>query len=84
MSYPQSSPQAQDILDAFTVVKGTNDLQDEDCLTLKIWTKFSPVSHGKDKPVVIFIYGGRKFVDTQKEKTSFNDTYSRICAWNIE
>ena len=62
MSYPQFSPQAQDILDAFTVVKGTSALQDEDCLTLNIWTKPSPVSDGTGKPVVVFIYGGRKFV----------------------
>lgn len=65
MSYPQLSPQAQDILDAFTVVKGTEALQDEDCLTLNIWTKPSPASDGTGKPVVVFIYGGRKFVRLQ-------------------
>jgi len=59
-SYPQMSPQAQDILEAFTVIKGTGALQGEDCLNLNIWTKPSPASSGKAKPVVVFIHGGRE------------------------
>jgi cholinesterase len=59
-SYPQMSPQAQDILGAFTVIKGRGVLQGEDCLNLNIWTKPSLASSDKAKPVVVFIHGGRE------------------------
>jgi cholinesterase len=60
-SYPQMSPQAQDILEAFTVIKGRGAPQGEDCLNLNIWTKRRLPSSDKAKPVVVFIHGGREF-----------------------
>ena len=59
-SYPQMSPPAQDILEAFTAIKGRGAPQGEDCLNLNIWTKPSLASSDKAKPVVVFIHGGRE------------------------
>lgn len=59
--YPGFTPQAQRILNYFASAAGTN--KSEDCLTLNIWSKATRASaSGGGKPVIVFFYGGRKFV----------------------
>lgn len=58
-NFPGLTPQAQRIIDYFA--SGTGNPQDEDCLTLNIWSKPTAKAAAADKPVLIFLYGGRKF-----------------------
>jgi len=52
------TPQAQRIIAYFASAAGTP--QSEDCLTLNIWSKPTLESDRKDKPVLVFFYGGRE------------------------
>jgi carboxylesterase type B len=58
VDYPQMTPQAQQIISYFASAAGTP--QNEDCLTLNIWSKVTPNSAKAKKPVLVFFYGGRK------------------------
>ncbi|KAL2159562.1 hypothetical protein VTH06DRAFT_2131 [Thermothelomyces fergusii] len=55
--YPGLTPQAQRIIDYFA--SGTGNPQSEDCLTLNIWSKPTARAAAADKPVLVFLYGGR-------------------------
>ncbi|KAL2172748.1 hypothetical protein VTG60DRAFT_2567 [Thermothelomyces hinnuleus] len=55
--YAGLTPQAQRIIDYFA--SGTGNPQDEDCLTLNIWSKPTARAAAADKPVLVFLYGGR-------------------------
>ena len=57
VDYPGFTPQAQRIIDYFTVRGGTP--QSEDCLTLNIWTKPTSNAAKAKNPVLVFFYGGR-------------------------
>ena len=56
VDYPGFTPQAPRIISYFAASAGTP--QGEDCLTLNVWTNPSKC----DKPVVVFFYGGRKYL----------------------
>ncbi|KAL2140705.1 hypothetical protein VTI28DRAFT_3490 [Corynascus sepedonium] len=56
-NYPGLTPQAQRIIDYFA--SGTGNPQDEDCLTLNIWSKPTARATSAQKPVLVFLYGGR-------------------------
>ncbi|KAI9710999.1 MAG: hypothetical protein M1820_002437 [Bogoriella megaspora] len=57
-TFPWLTPQAQRIINYFTGDAGTT--QDEDCLTLNIWTKnLEGYDVNHPKQVLIFFYGGR-------------------------
>lgn len=58
-NYPKLTPQAQRVINYFASGAGTP--QDEDCLTLNIWSKATPKAAVAKKPVLIFFYGGRQF-----------------------
>lgn len=58
VNYPGFTPQAQKIVNYFASAAGTP--QNEDCLTLNIWSKPTANSSPANKPVYIFFYGGRK------------------------
>lgn len=55
-AYPNATEQYKDVYAAF--VNQLNNTQSEDCLTLNIWSK-GDVSLTGQKPVIVFIYGGR-------------------------
>lgn len=57
-NYPDLTPQAQRIMNYFASAAGTP--QDEDCLTLNIWSKGTARATAAKKPVLVFFYGGRK------------------------
>ncbi|KAF4975989.1 hypothetical protein FZEAL_7296 [Fusarium zealandicum] len=57
VDYPGMTPQAQQIISYFASSAGTP--QSEDCLTLNIWSKTTANSARADKPVLVFLYGGR-------------------------
>lgn len=59
VDYPGFTPQAQRIIRYFASGAGTP--QDEDCLTLNIWSKATAKAAAAKKPVVVIFYGGRKF-----------------------
>ena len=59
VDYPGFTPQAQRIINYFTSGAGTP--QDEDCLTLNIWSKATARATAAKKPVLVFFYGGRRF-----------------------
>jgi hypothetical protein len=59
VDYPGFTPQAQRIIDYFA--SGSGNPQDEDCLTLNIWSKATVKATVEKKPVLVFFYGGRKF-----------------------
>jgi carboxylesterase type B len=58
VEYPGFTPQAQRIINYFA--SGTGNPQDEDCLTLNIWSKATRRARSAKKPVIVFLYGGRK------------------------
>lgn len=58
VDYPGFTPQAQRIIAYFTSSAGTP--QNEDCLTLNIWSKSTKTSRSASKPVIVFFYGGRE------------------------
>ena len=58
VDYPDMTPQAHRIIAYFAAAAGKP--QSEDCLTLNIWSKPTAKSDDKDKPVVVFFYGGRE------------------------
>jgi len=60
VDYPGFTPQAQRIIDYFA--SGSGNPQDEDCLTLNIWSKATAGAAAAKKPVLVFFYGGRKFI----------------------
>lgn len=55
-AYPNATEQYKNVYAAF--VNQLNNVQSEDCLTLNIWSR-GGVSSGGQKPVLVFIYGGR-------------------------
>ncbi|KAK4642104.1 hypothetical protein QC761_512060 [Podospora bellae-mahoneyi] len=55
-NYPGLTPQAQRVINFFASAAGTP--QNEDCLTLNIWSPLPPQPQPL-KPVLIFFYGGR-------------------------
>ncbi|KAK4042023.1 cholinesterase [Parachaetomium inaequale] len=57
VDYPGFTPQAQRIIDYFA--SGSGNPQDEDCLTLNIWSKVTAKATVAKKPVLVFFYGGR-------------------------
>ncbi|GAB1313468.1 hypothetical protein MFIFM68171_03678 [Madurella fahalii] len=57
VDYPGFTPQSQRIIKYFASGAGTP--QDEDCLTLNIWSKATAKAAAAKKPVVVFFYGGR-------------------------
>ncbi|KAK8869028.1 Para-nitrobenzyl esterase [Apiospora arundinis] len=57
VNYPGFTPQAQRILKYFA--GGAGNVQNEDCLTLNVWTKPTAAAAARQKPVLIFLYGGR-------------------------
>lgn len=59
-SYPGLTPQAQDIMAAFALVKGRAPTQSEDCLTLNVWTRNTESFRDAKKPVIVFFHGGRE------------------------
>lgn len=58
VDYPGFTPQAPRIIRYYT--SGAGNPQSEDCLTLNIWSKSTPKAVAKNKPVIVFFYGGRK------------------------
>ena len=58
VDYPGFTTQAQRIINYFASGAGTT--QSEDCLTLNIWSKATPIAAVARKPVIVFFYGGRK------------------------
>ncbi len=60
VAYPNFTSQAQRIINYFASGAGTP--QSEDCLTLNIWSQATPLAAVRKKPVIVFFYGGRKFV----------------------
>jgi carboxylesterase type B len=60
VNYPGFTPQAQRIINYFASAAGNP--QNEDCLTLNIWSKPTPRATAVKKPVLIFLYGGRTFL----------------------
>jgi cholinesterase len=59
VDYPGFTPQALRVIQSFASGAGTP--QDEDCLTLNIWSKATAKGSKAKKPVLVFFYGGRKF-----------------------
>jgi carboxylesterase type B len=59
VNYPDFTPQSQRIINYFASGAGTP--QDEDCLTLNIWSNATAEAVNTKKPVLVFFYGGRKF-----------------------
>jgi carboxylesterase type B len=57
VDYPGFTPQAQRIINYFASAAGTP--QDEDCLTLNIWSKVTARGAAGKKPVLVFFYGER-------------------------
>jgi len=57
LDYPDTTPQAPQIVSYFASAAGTP--QSEDCLTLNIWSKVTERSDQAAKPVLVFFYGGR-------------------------
>ncbi|KAJ8115148.1 hypothetical protein OPT61_g3137 [Boeremia exigua] len=55
--FPGFTPQARDILSAFTSGSGTQ--RSEDCLTLNIWSRPTAKAVKSDKPVFVLFHGGR-------------------------
>lgn len=55
-AYPNATEQYKKVYAAF--VNQLNNTQSEDCLTLNIWSK-GDTSSTAQKPVIVFIYGGR-------------------------
>lgn len=55
-AYPNATEQYRNVYAAF--VNQLNNTQSEDCLTLNIWTR-GGVSSTWQKPVLVFIHGGR-------------------------
>ena len=62
LDYPDTTPQAPQIVSYFASAAGTP--QSEDCLTLNIWSKVTERSDQAAKPVLVFFYGGRKLPTT--------------------
>lgn len=57
VNYPDFTPQSQRIINYFASGAGTP--QDEDCLTLNIWSNAAARAVAVKKPVLVFFYGGR-------------------------
>ncbi|KXX77198.1 Cholinesterase [Madurella mycetomatis] len=57
VDYPGFNPQSQRVIKYFASGAGTP--QDEDCLTLNIWSKATAKAAAAKKPVVVYFYGGR-------------------------
>ncbi|KAK4155158.1 cholinesterase [Chaetomidium leptoderma] len=57
VDYPGFTPQAQRIINSFAA--GAGNPQDEDCLTLNIWSKATAGAIAAKKPVLVYFHGGR-------------------------
>lgn len=57
MDYPEHTPQFQKIINAFSNTLGNP--VGEDCLYLNVWSK---KTGKKNKPVVVFFYGGSEYL----------------------
>lgn len=55
--FPDLTPQAQRIINYFS--GGWGQPQNEDCLTINVWSKPNRAWHQASKPVLMFFYGGR-------------------------
>jgi carboxylesterase type B len=68
-NYPGFTPQAQRIVNYFSSAAGTP--KSEDCLTLNVWAKPTGNSNRHNKPVLVFLYGGR-FTTGNTDSPFFN------------
>ncbi|KAJ2902886.1 Para-nitrobenzyl esterase [Zalerion maritima] len=57
VDYPGFTPQAQRIISYFA--SQIDREQSEDCLTLNVWTKSAKGYKHREKPILVFFYGGR-------------------------